>query len=313
MFVLGNDYAVTLLQDELAQYNYQGNLVAQRALVEGYAPAVWTESLYGLWLQALRTLNEDTTAAPYPQVMQTAAWAAKATHTQLFSWAQLRHDSVLYVKQSVTFMAICDCPAGYVEPYPPFYAAVAAWARQARAGFQGRHWSPQTWSLRDRILGYLDQLGATASQLEGLAQKELDGQPFTAEEEQFLRQVIVIRRRPAGCMSEPAGADYEGWYPRLFYAGPDRSDEADPTVAPVHTNLDEMVGPTGVLHVATGNVRLMVVAVDSGPDRAVYVGPIGSYYEFIEPLGTVLTDEMWEQRLGQNPPPPPAWWSQYTR
>jgi len=55
--------------------------------------------------------------------------------------------------------------------------------------------------------------------LEGLAQKELDGQPFTAEEEQFLRQVIVIRHWPAGCMSAPPGADYEGWYPRLFYAG----------------------------------------------------------------------------------------------
>jgi hypothetical protein len=311
MFVLGNDYAATLLQDELVRYNYQGNLLAQRALVDGYNPAVWTENLSGLWLQALRTLNDDTTTVPYPQVMQTAAWAAKATHTQLFSWTQLRHDAVLYVKQPVTFAAICDYPAGYVEPYPSFYATVAAWARQARIGFQQRHWSPQTRSLRDRILDYMDQLETTASQLERLAQKELDGLPFTAEEEQFLRQVIVIKRPPVSCV--PVVAGHEGWYPQLFYAGPDQSDEADPTVAPVHTNLDGEIGSTGVLHVATGDVRLMVVAVDSGSDRAVYLGPVGSYYESIEPLGTVLTDEMWEQRLSQNPPSPPAWWGQYMR
>jgi hypothetical protein len=309
MFVLGNDYAVTLLHDELVRYNYQGNLLAQRALVDGYDPAILTENLSGLWLQALRTLNNDTTAAPYPQVMQTAAWAAKATHTQLFSWAQLRHDAVLYVKQPATFAAICDYPAGYVEPYPSFYATLAAWARQGRIGFQQRHWSPQIRLLRDHILDYMDRLEATAGRLERLAQKELDGLPFTDEEEQFLRQVIVIKRPPASCV--PVVAGYEGWYPQLFYAGPDQSDEADPTVAPVHTNLDGEIGPTGVLHVATGNVRLMVVAVDSGPDGAVYLGPVGSYYEFVEPLGTVLTDEMWEQRLDQDPPSPPAWWGQY--
>jgi hypothetical protein len=57
----------------------------------------------------------------------------------------------------------------------------------------------------------------------------------------------------------------------------------------------------------------MVIAIDSGDDRAVYVGPVGSYYEFIEPLGTVLTDEMWEQRLERDPPPLPSWWQQYVQ
>lgn len=83
--------------------------------------------------------------------------------------------------------------------------------------------------------------------------------------------------------------------------------------SPNHINLDLKVGPTRVLHVATGYMRLMVVAVHSGPDRAVYVGPVGSHYEFVEPIGAVLTDETWERRLSEDPPPPPAWWGQHIR
>jgi hypothetical protein len=313
LFVLGNDYAPTLLDKELAQYQHQGNLMALRTLVDGYDPSAWEESLVGLWLGALRTLNEDTTDAPYPQVMQTAAWAAKSTQTQLFSWAQLRHDAVLYVKQTTTMYALCDYPAGYVEPYPEFYATVAAWARRARTGLQERRWNPRDRALRDRILAYLDRLETTIKQLETLARKELEEQPFTSKEEEFLRQVIVIQRYYTCWPQEGVPTTYDGWYPQLFYAGPERSDEADPTVAPIHTNLDPKLGPVAVLYAATGQVRPMVVAVDSGDDRAVYVGPVGSYYEFIEPLGTVWTDEMWEQRLRQDPPSPPGWWRPYVQ
>jgi hypothetical protein len=63
--------------------------------------------------------------------MQTAAWADKMLQTQLASWAQLRHDTILYSKESYTGNVLCEYPAGYVEPYPEFYAAVAQYARDS--------------------------------------------------------------------------------------------------------------------------------------------------------------------------------------
>ncbi len=124
MAALGNDRAVTHLAGELKTYGYEGHLAALRRQVDGLPPSFWTAPVYNQWLRLIRALNAPTTAGTYPQAMRTAAWADKMLHTQLASWAQLRHDNILYVKQSFTAMAVCEYPSGYVEPYPEFYAAL---------------------------------------------------------------------------------------------------------------------------------------------------------------------------------------------
>ena len=40
----------------------------------------------------------------------------KTLTTQLASWTHLRHDTLLYVKQSYSARTACVYPAGYVEP-----------------------------------------------------------------------------------------------------------------------------------------------------------------------------------------------------
>lgn len=57
-----------------------------------------------------------------------AAWHGRLLQTQLSAWTQLRHDNLLYAKQSATPYPICEYPAGYVEPYPAFLAALAEYA-----------------------------------------------------------------------------------------------------------------------------------------------------------------------------------------
>ena len=41
-------------------------------------------------------LSAPTTNAKYPEVMRTRAWGHKTLNTQLASWAELRHDTILY-------------------------------------------------------------------------------------------------------------------------------------------------------------------------------------------------------------------------
>jgi hypothetical protein len=45
----------------------------------------------------------------------------KTLNTQLSSWTHLRHDTILYAKQSSTVVNGCTYPAGYIEPRVEFW------------------------------------------------------------------------------------------------------------------------------------------------------------------------------------------------
>ena len=63
-----------------------------------------------------------------------------------------------------------------------------------------------------------------------------------------------------------------------------------------------------MLHQATGTVDWLLIAVDNGPDRMVYAGPVLSYYEFVE-RGYRLTVEDWKHRI--HSVPRPEWTREY--
>lgn len=312
-YVLGNDRALDHLQDELDRYGYAEQLALLRAAVESYDPTFWSSTAYNRWLDVLRTLDVPTTGEAYPQAMRTAAWADKVLHTQLASWAQLRHDNILYVKQPVTMGGIaCSYPDGYVEPYPEFYAAVARYAEVGGALFAGLEGLPDP-EKHNQILTYFADLAEVAGCLQILAEKELALEPFTPEETQWLKS-IVIRQDPGSlvCGVEPDYRDeWDGWYTWLFL----EEEDSPLLIADVHTNPNNdrrvpNLYPSRVLHVGTGPVATMVFLVDTDEGPTAYVGPVFTYYEAIEegfpPVR--LNDQDWEGRFqGKYPPQPPQW------
>jgi hypothetical protein len=193
-----------------------------------------------------------------------------------------------------------------VEPYPAFYAKVAGLAAELsrRLGAlevptkdpQLRHLG----SSRDRQRTFFDAFSKTARRLEELAKKELAAIPFTNEEAMFLKRTINIHGGGSG------PPDYSGWYPQLIYGGDPTLWE--PTIADVHTNAQH----GKALEVGVGNVSFLVVAIDNQSDRAVYVGPAYSYYEFEVPATARLTDETWQAMLTDGKAPArPAWTSAF--
>src|SRR6185369_13806541 len=108
---------------------HQYNLAAARAVMDAQQPSAWDSNIYMGWLACLRELSTPTTDAKYPEAARTRAWAMKTLNTQLASWTQLRHDTVLYVKQSYTAEVTCFYPAGYVEPVPQFWARLEKTAK----------------------------------------------------------------------------------------------------------------------------------------------------------------------------------------
>src|SRR5690606_2405113 len=96
----------------------------------------WEMNLYNRWLDALRELSPSKARAKgpdeaVPEIAQTEAWGERLLNTQLASWAELRHDTILYVKQSYTTGVTCEFPDAYVEPYPGFFGALRDYAAHA--------------------------------------------------------------------------------------------------------------------------------------------------------------------------------------
>lgn len=322
MAALGNPRALTHLATELAQYHYAPNLETLRQTIAALPPTFWQAPVYNQWLGLLRTLNTPTTEQTYPQAMRTAAWADKMLQTQLGSWTQLRHDNMLYVKQSFTNQEVlCEYPAGYVEPYPAFYAALAQLAhdiRQMLVAVPLTTTSGQT--TRNKIVTYLDNLLAVSKQLQTLAEKELRLEPFTEQEALFLKSMIKrqVKDLGIGCAGPIVEEFWDGWYAHLFY----QTDKTPVLIADVHTNptIDpaSSLYPPRVLHVATGPVAAELLIIDTDEGAAVYVGPAFSYFEVVMTGNTTtaptrLNDQEWRTRLQANPYPLTPTWCQSFR
>jgi hypothetical protein len=125
LFALGNDASAQLLQPQLDRYRYGGNLAALRYLVDSYEPEFWNGTVYNGWLNAIRSLNPPDDRSALPSFMRTAAWWQQKMNGQLASWAQLRHDNLLYAKQSYSGGVSCVFPKSLVEPVPEFYRALS--------------------------------------------------------------------------------------------------------------------------------------------------------------------------------------------
>lgn len=306
MAALGSDEAIHLLKPELEQHRYAANLLAARRVLEERTPQAWRASLYDRWVDALRALDDVPSGGPHvPSVMRSRAWAHKQLQTAHASWAELRHDTLLYGKQSYSAYPSCEYPDAYVEPYPEFFAKLGALATEAsrRLGLvdvsdPDPAQVARASSDRDAQVAFFRGFSQVMQRLEALARKQLRAEPFTDAERQFLKQTIDIR---GGGSGPPR---YDGWYPKLIYSNP---ASLTPTVADVHTS-QAWDAPPEVLEVGVGTAQFLVVAIDNESDRAIYVGPAYSYYEFRRPPSQRMTDqEWWALVRGNKLPERPAW------
>ena len=295
LFALGNDAAPQLLEDELRQFNYAPNLASLRYLIDDYAEETWDETLYSGWLNSIRMLNPPDDRSIFPSFMRTAAWWQQKMNTQLAAWAQLRHDNLLYVKQSYTGGIVCSYPKSLVEPIPEFYDAVSRFANNAAQRFRGVRF--ENAHLKDRIVTYFEEMSGICDALADIARKELVQTPLLDAEKDFLKRMLFDV--PSGCTIE-----YKGWYSRLYYTREDGLLKEDLVVADVHTApTDAAGGFVGwVVHAGTGRINLAVVVCDHGDGQpSAYIGPVMSYHERVTTNFKRLTDEEWQTEYQASP------------
>ncbi len=304
MFVLGNNDALPLLSSELEKYPYYQQLMSLRYLTESYDSIFWNNSLYNSWLQSLRDLNSVEVFSGLPLFMKTTAWQQEKLNTQLASWSELRHDNLLYAKQSYTGGSTCSYPHSYVEPYPSFYKQLADFSSKASNYFSSLGNSNINLS---EIKAFFDVFASKMLKLESISRKELDNTPFSDDDKKFLQNMLIVNT--SGMCGEPK---VFGWYFDLYFHAK-HANESYYTIADVHTQpTDEGGGIVGnVLHVGVGDINLGVFLANAPSEDfrpTAFVGPVMSYYQTITTNFKRTTDEEWTQVIQQkNAPQRPDW------
>lgn len=311
MAALGSERAYAILEEmgETEYQNYPEQMAKVQSWVSGLSTAEWTETLYNTWLYTLRPLLQEP-GDGYPQFMQSPTWLDKQLNTSLGSWAELKHDTILYAKQVYAEMGAGGSGApqpklalGYVEPVPHFYGRLAALTAMTREGLGSRN------LLSEQDTNSLQRLQELSTAFQTMAEKELRGEPLTEEEQHLIRfyggELEHLTMAAADTPEEDAAAI------PVMDEEPQAAVIADVATAP-DPDGDGVPNPV-VLEEAVGRINELYAVVPMvEEDGSVYLqvakGGVFAYYEFPWPAEDRLTDEKWRQMLDEGQAPPlPQW------
>ena len=238
------------------------------------------ENLYYAWLHALQPLLKPIESKHVPSCLRSRGWVRKQLATSLASWTELRHDTILYVKQSYTtaLKSVPPPPAmiAYVEPQPEVFRRIGAMVTKMHTDLAALGVMP------DGLGENYQRYAAICERLAVLADKELAGEPLNDDEVRYLMGV-------AGSLKHST---------RLPAALRKRilsdTDAKMALIADVHTDTNSQV----VLEEGVGTPFSLVVRMRIAGKMIDLHGAVFSYYEFKQPMNDRLTDEAWQKMLG---------------
>jgi len=299
MAVLGSQRARAILLDvyDQGQYaDYESQLDKLIAEFAAEPVSKWLSNLYWGWLYSFKPLLTEK-GEGYPTFMRSEAWLDKELNTSLGSWAELRHDTILYGKQSGAEMGGPPfIPVkGYVEPYPEVYARLAYLAHMSKSGLEQRGILPET--LAEKY----DDMHDLLMFLKNCSEKLLTNQALTEEEyERIQAYGGELERLMLSVVESTSEYGVTRWF--------EITNEADrymACIADVHTSFDK------VLEEAVGYAYPIYVIVPD-PDGGLQVarGGVFSYHEFEWPASDRLTDEKWIEMLNDGTAPAHPEWTE---
>lgn len=287
--VLGSDLAREILDETEAIYeNYTRQMEKLRAEFQTLSIANWTRNLYWSWLYTANTaLKEIPSEAKYPTFMTTPAWGYEKLQTFEGTWTELRHDTILYAKQSYTPKgAFPPFPfnTAYVEPYPETYRRLIGLINMTINGLTQLGLLPA--DVNTTLTSFVDisKLFLNASII------ELEGKPLNESMQEQIRAAVATLSQ-------------------ILEVAPDKAKSVT-IVADVHTDTNT----ERVLEEALGKFdALVIIYADADGKLYATAGPAYNYFEFTQPMNQRLTDEKWCDMLKIGPPYPPEWTNNFAR
>lgn len=267
--------------DVLAALNSVGALrLLGRPPPDAGAPVTMTRGggISQRWLDVLARLVGPAPAGQPPYAL-TSAWEGRVLTSAAASWAELKHDTLLYVKQPIVMREgghEAELPAakvgGYVDPRPDVYRELLAMNDSLRA-------------LQADEGKVIDAAGSFLRFVIEASEGELAGKPFPRDVDERLRTI---------------GSELE-------HLARTRGDSTPPQalVADVLT-VEFPEKPREVLHVGVGDVDELWVVVPRAGKQVLMRGGVFSYYEFTR--ADRLTDARFIDELASaTPPSRPLW------
>ena len=301
MAAMGSTAAERVLVNELRQaQQWEGFTPSLTRMKQVMGTIDWDACIANKWLNALNALNVyDDQRAPY--FMKTQQWDKKDLNASLASWAELKHDAILYAKQPMA--AECgdgSLPApvvtGYVEPNIGFWTKAVSLIDDVvsvlrKYGLLTDELQEQASAVRDEAEFFLN-----------VSKKELAGKRLTNEEYDHIRYIGATFENLSLEMIKEPNQSLMGWY------DVQGTDKSIAVVADVYTSNGDNNPEQGILHEGVANANEIYVVVEV--DHYLYLmrGGVFSYREFKRPMGQRFTDEEWQEHLKQYPNTgKPAW------
>jgi hypothetical protein len=292
---MGSKDAYDVLDKDIKATQFSGyvqNMSKIKEKISTLPQSAWTQNLYWAWMGTLSELLK-TKGVGYPVFMQNTAWNKKSLNAYMGSYAELKHDTILYAKQVYAELGgggeeyVPPDFRGYVEPNPEFYAKLYSLTDYTQQILGQDKNTIEDWGP------IFDIMKNSLMKLKTISEKELENKSLTEDEHDFIKNF---------------GGDLEHISYSLDELLKNDSDEKKaPIIADIATD------PNGnVLEIGTGKVLPIYVIVPVEGVLKVTIGGVYSYYEFPWPINDRLTDSKWRDMLEKpDSPTMPDWTKEF--
>ena len=255
----------------------------------------WNENIATQWMQTLKIMNNKDKGGKLPYFMQNPEWSKKDLNAALASWAELKHDAILYAKQPMGAECGGGGPPepvvkGYVEPNVAFWKKAIELLDNTEKLLKSQN------LLTEKISDATERMREEAKFLLQLSEKELAGEEASEEEYDQLKYIgATFENISLDLLREPKQI-LSGW---TDVQGVDRKVAI---VADVYTANADNNPDKSILFEAVGDADEIYVVVEIGGYLYLTRGAVLSYREFIQPIDQPRkTDEEWQKELESNP------------
>lgn len=281
-----------LIEEKCEWKDYTANLTKMKKRM---SEVDWKETIVTQWMNTLKVMNDKDKSQKLPYFMMNPEWSKKDLNAALASWAELKHDAILYAKQPMG----AECGGGglpepvvkgYVEPNVNF------WEKAIELLDNTEKLLKEQDMLTEKISNTTERLRDEASFLLKVSKDELAGKTLTDEVND---QIEII-----GSVFENISLDLIR-EPDQYLMGWNNVEGADrkvALVADVYTANAKNNPNKSILFEAVGNADEIYVVVEIGGYLYLTRGAVLSYREFQQSIEEPrLTDEEWQQMLEKNP------------
>jgi hypothetical protein len=279
MGVMGSNLARDLLFDvykpQESWPKYEERYKGLEKEVSGYTSETWGNNLYNGWLWSIQeAMTEFDASSGMPLFMTNDAWKYKSLNAALGSYTELKHDTVLYGKQSVAEMgdAYETADQQYVEPNIALYSKLLYLTDYTILVLEDRG------MINESFLEGANDYKELLTFLIRCSMKELRNEVLTEEENKKLLWYGGTLENISNFYLQGLTGDYA------------TKEISDMLVADIHTYQDSYLSQ------GTGYFDDIYVIVPIDGKLYLSRGAVYSYYEFVS--DTRLTDEEWWELQG---------------